>query len=287
MIKFQHIAMLLLCIIILLSLLNNTQEGFSEAPWQQGLSVTHYYDCGGQSCDAPLLQPFKNVNFVAPEGYNVLDPNDFGGPLYGEAMWIYGAASDKLANILGNNIDGLGHVTESGAGGACGKSILIRNKDATRPDWTALVMRKSRCPPWSSGCNNALHMDLLVPGFDNLSASTANRCGDSNTALSKKEATVCGNNNAPVNCIGCHTISNKKLAKGCQLFVDWGWKTGNPECEWKIVELTRIYKIYKIYPIAEHLIILIITLITTLIILIILSIMIILLVHQIVTVDGI
>ena len=44
MIKFQHIAMLLLCIIILLSLLNNTQEGFSEAPWQQGLSVTHYYD---------------------------------------------------------------------------------------------------------------------------------------------------------------------------------------------------------------------------------------------------
>ena len=37
-------------------------------------------------------------------------------------MWIYGAASDKLANILGNNIDGLGHVTESGAGGAS-KSI--------------------------------------------------------------------------------------------------------------------------------------------------------------------
>ena len=72
-------------------------------------------------------------------------------------------------------------------------------------------MRKSRCPPWSTGCNDLLHMDLLVPGFDNLSASTANRCGDANTTLPTKEATVCGNNNAPVNCTGCHTISNKKF----------------------------------------------------------------------------
>ena len=45
----SNILYVIICIIIL-RLLNNTQEGFSEAPWQQGLSVTHYYDCGGQSC---------------------------------------------------------------------------------------------------------------------------------------------------------------------------------------------------------------------------------------------
>jgi len=202
--------------------------------WKTGLSVTHYYDCGGQSCDAPLLQPWDKTKFIAGPGYTVLDPNDFGGAKYGEKMWIYGAASDILAKEMGKNIPDLGYITEGDANFGCGQSILIRNSNAKNPDWTALVMRKSRCPPWSSGCDKA-HMDLMIPGFDNLQYSTANICGSEGTGMSKEQSAICGALENPSSCDLCEKLP-RDFTKGCKLFVEWGWKNGNPTCDYKVVE---------------------------------------------------
>lgn len=211
----------------------------NDIKWEDDLiNVTHYYDCNGQTCDAELLATWDKSKFVAPAGYTVLDPNDHGGALYGEKMWIYGATSDDLTNMLGENIRELGCVDNaSGPNKGCGRSILIKNKNAKNSDWTALVMRKNRCPPWSHGCDNGnKHLDLMIPGFDNTNASTANICGNPNTALTKEESEICGDLNIPKNCTECNKITNQKLSKGCQLFVDWGWNTGNPDCNYAFVD---------------------------------------------------
>ena len=241
-----YLVLFAFCIFLLLVLLNKCKfrEGLEDGDgeWKDGLSVTHYYDCGGQSCDAPLLQPWNDSKFVAGPGYTVLDPNDFGGAKYGEKMWIYGAASDVLANMLGDNVDGLGKVTEGDATGGCGKSILIKNPDAKNSDWTALVMRKSRCPPWSSGCDKP-HMDLMIPGFDNLQYSTANRCGDPGTGMTKEESAICGADGNPSACSKCDSLP-ENFRKGCQLFVDWGWTRGDPTCQYKVVETPEEFIAY-------------------------------------------
>jgi hypothetical protein len=210
-----------------------------KGKWKSGLSVTHYYDCGGQSCDAPLLQPWDKTKFIAGPGYTVLDPNDFGGAKYGEKMWIYGAASDILAKEMGKNIPDLGYITEGDANFGCGQSILIRNSNAKNPNWTALVMRKSRCPPWSSGCDKP-HMDLMIPGFDNLQYSTANRCGTEGTGMSKEQSAICGALDNPSTCDLCEKLPSD-FTKGCKLFVEWGWKTGNPTCDYKVVETPNAF----------------------------------------------
>ena len=207
--------------------------------WKSGLRCTHYYDCGGQACDAKLLQPFDLSKFIAGPGYTVLDPNDFGGPVYGEKMWIYGAASDSFAEILGDNVSGLGEVSEGPVSGACGKSILVKNPSAKNSDWIALVMRKNRCPPWSSGCDEP-HMDLMIPGFDYLTKSTAKRCGDPGTGLTKEQSSICGNLNSPSECESCDKLPSTHK-KGCQLFVDWGWSVGNPKCDYAVVETPKAF----------------------------------------------
>lgn len=41
-------------------------------------------------------------------------------------------------------------------------------------------MKTNRCPPWATGCsNNDLpHIDVAVPGFDDLDYSLANICDE-------------------------------------------------------------------------------------------------------------
>ena len=210
--------------------------------WNKGLNVTYYYDCSGQTCDAPLLQPWDQSKFIAGPGYKILDPKDYGGSIYGEKMWIYGAASDGLANLLGDNIPGLGYPdSSSGPNKGCGRSILIKNPAATNSDWTVLVMRKNRCPPSSNGCEaGKIHMDLMIPGFDNLQYSTNPICGNPGTALSKDQSIICGALTNPSMCTECHQLP-QDFINGCQLFVEWGWPTGNPTCDWQIVDTPNAF----------------------------------------------
>merc|ERR1711957_123156 len=58
------------------------------------MKLTHYWDCSGQGCDATVLQPWDKSLYVSPPGYGPQDPNDHDGALYGEKMWLTGAASD-------------------------------------------------------------------------------------------------------------------------------------------------------------------------------------------------
>ena len=60
-----------------------------------------------------------------------------------------------------------------GAGpGGCGKCVLVKNTNSAHPDWTAVVMKKNRCPPWSHGCGaGSVHMDIAVPAFLHLPRS--------------------------------------------------------------------------------------------------------------------
>jgi len=80
--------------------------------------------------------------------------------------------------------------------GGCGKCLLVRNPSAVNSDWTAVVMKKNECPPWSHGCETGnAHFDLAVPGYDNLQYSTANICGSGErdeTYISKAQSAICG-----------------------------------------------------------------------------------------------
>jgi len=102
-----------------------------------------------------------------------------------------GAASDTLSQIL-NGDDGCCGQDPDGGGG-CGKCLLVTNPNAVNSDWKVLVMKKNRCPPWSSGCASSPHLDFAAPGYDNLQFSTANICGSSDTYISKADSSVCGN----------------------------------------------------------------------------------------------
>merc|ERR1719378_1526370 len=115
-------------------------------------------------CDATTLQPWDDSKYVASPGYAPQDPNDFGGSIYGEKIWVVGAASDGLASLFGAD-DGCCGKDNDSAG--CGKCALIRVPSATSPDWTAVVMKKNRCPPWSNGCETGkVHFDVAAPGYD-------------------------------------------------------------------------------------------------------------------------
>lgn len=109
--------------------------------------------------------------------------------------------------------------------GGCGKCLLVQNPTAFNNNWTVLVMKKNRCPPWSNGCGpNNIHLDLAAPGYDNLQYSTANICGQSSTFLSKAQSSVCGSwwtkgANTIKGCI-CSSLPSttamqKILKKGC------------------------------------------------------------------------
>jgi len=199
----------------------------------EDLVLTHYWDCSGQGCDAATLQPWDASKYVTPPGYSPQDPGD--QAMYGEKMWLVGAASDTLSQLLGEDDPCCGADLNDGGVGGCGKCLLIQNPDAVQPDWTAVVMKKSRCPPWSTGCGNGnAHFDVAAPGFDYLAASTANTCGAERTGFdSKAQSAALGDwwtnhaNTAQASTL-CGDLPEAFQA-GCRLFASWGWTTGNPQ----------------------------------------------------------
>jgi len=152
-------------------------------------------------------------------------------------LWMTGAASDALATLLGADDGCCGTDTESTG---CGKCILVQNPDAVQSAWTAIVMKKNRCPPWSSGCEEPnLHMDLAVPGFDNYEWSTANVCGNrSRTGSWGEQLADARHESHSSYTLGdwytrhqsvdtaadeCDTLP-EEFQSGCVLFSTWGWR---------------------------------------------------------------
>jgi len=163
---------------------------------------------------------------------------DHGGSAYGEKMWLTGAASDVLSKLMGVDDACCGKETAQNApdigGQGCGKCLLIQNVDAVNSGWTAVVMKKNRCPPWTNGCDSDKpHVDIAVPGFDNLQFSTANICGVAGTGFqSKSQSAALGSwYNQCSNTAACAHLCDSipvEFQKGCRLFASWGWRTGNP-----------------------------------------------------------
>lgn len=169
-----------------------TLATYASAQWQGTLQSSHYWDCNGQSCDAGTLQPWNEAEYSASPMYAPTDPSQHGGAVYGETLWMTGAANDQLAQMMGPDDGCCGYTDEGG----CGKCLLVQNPSAVNSDWTAVIMKKNRCPPESNGCEwGQTHFDLAVPGYDNLQYSTANVCGDGSrdkTYMSKDQSAACG-----------------------------------------------------------------------------------------------
>mmetsp|Transcript_12227 Transcript_12227/g.27702 ORF Transcript_12227/g.27702 Transcript_12227/m.27702 type:complete len:618 (+) Transcript_12227:119-1972(+) len=193
------------------------------------LTLSHYWNCDGQSCDAMTLKPWNASLYVAPAGYGPLNPNDFGGASYGEKLWLTGSASDALSAMLGNDTDCCGKEPK-GVGG-CGRCILI-SVDSAVAGWRALVMKKDRCPPDMAGCaGNKLHLGIAAPGFD---LSSENVCGQrpntgfQNSSESKLLGNWRKNCSSTTECIQqCKSLS-KPYATGCKRFAQWGWTKLTP-----------------------------------------------------------
>ena len=117
-------------------------RGMSSVAWAGTLKSTHYWDCNGQGCDATVLQPWDASSYWSPSQYAPQDPEDHGGPSeYGEKMWFTGAASDALADLLGDDDGCCGSDTDSTG---CGKCVLLRNPGAVQADWRAIAMKKGK-----------------------------------------------------------------------------------------------------------------------------------------------
>lgn len=150
-----------------------------------------------------------------------------------------GAASDALSALMGPDADCCGSDTEGGGG--CGRCLLVRNSEARHADWTAVVMKKNRCPPHSRGCDK-VHLDMAVPAHDHLGYSTANVCGDASkvdTYISRIHSGLCGSG-SPGSCdcsaLPGGTPGQRILREGCSLFREWGWTTGNPKLHFQPVD---------------------------------------------------
>jgi len=218
--------------------------------WVPNLGGTHFWDCSGGGCDATTLtesswESEPNPLYVYAPQYAPVNPADYGGAQYGEQLWITGAASDALSDLMGPDDECCGY--DSSYSGGCGKCVLVRNPSAVNADWTAVVMKKNRCPPWTNGCESGnVHLDLAIPGYDNLQWSTANICGSSSaTYLTQDQSTVCGSwwDSASSTINGCDcssmpssTDEEKIIKRGCELFSAWGWTSGDPSLDYQIVD---------------------------------------------------
>jgi len=202
------------------------------------LQATHFWDCNGMACDAPTIQPWDMRKYKAAPQYSPMDPEHYGGAKYGEKLWMTGAASDALSDALGPDSDCCG--VDNQGGGGCGKCLLVQNPTSANPGWTAVIMKKNRCPPNSNGCDKP-HFDLAVPGFDHLGYSTANVCGSpdkDDTYINKEQTSICGAV-PPLNC-NClampgNTAAQRRLRDGCLMFKQWGWHHGTPQLNYKPV----------------------------------------------------
>jgi hypothetical protein len=152
-----------------------------------------------------------------------------------------GAASDALSAMLGPNDSCCGGEDVGG----CGKCLLVTNPSAVNKNWSAVVMKKNRCPPWSHGCEAGVaHFDLAIPGYDNLQYSTANICGQASTILTRAQSSVCGEwyKKGSSTIVGCSceslpniTTTQRIMKRGCELFTAWGWTSGDPVLNYKVV----------------------------------------------------
>ena len=85
------------------------------------LKATHFWDCSGAACDSATLQPWDPSKYrYAPE-YAPMDPTN---ALYGEKIWMTGAASNALSSLLGSDDGCCG---QDGGRGGCGKCLLVTN----------------------------------------------------------------------------------------------------------------------------------------------------------------
>eukprot|EP01080_Neovahlkampfia_damariscottae_P012468 gene12468-6218_t len=215
--------------------------------WEGTLKATHFWDCNGMACDSRTLQPWNPTKYIAAPGYSPQDPKKHGGSIYGEQMWIVGAPSDALSRKLGlpDNCCGKDDI------GGCGKCILIENSNSVNAKWKAVVMKKNRCPPESSGCGgNNLHMDLAIPGYDNAQWSLSNVCAKKPGTLftNQRDSFICGTwyKDFPDTrgCIKrCGSLPSR-LQEGCKLFSSWGWRTGNPDVSFRVVNCPNAFKRY-------------------------------------------
>jgi len=112
-------------------------------------------------------------------------------------------------------------------------------------------MKKNRCPPEATGCDKA-HLDIAVPGYDNLQFSLSNICGrQSNTIISREASSSCGDwyNRGGSTIQGCDcsalpqtTAHEIRLKTGCALFTSWGWTSGDPVLNYEVVECPAEFK---------------------------------------------
>jgi len=202
------------------------------------LTMTHYWDCSGQSCDATTLSPWNYSKYRSPAGYQPQDPNDFGGPSkYGEKLWVTAA----IMNIDQGSNDACCGATSAGG---CGNCILIQNPDSLHPEWSVMAMKKNTC----GNCRSTPHADINVPGFDVLQYSLANICGESQTGLSQEQSTVLGEwyksypNVAEAGAARCGQLP-EQFQKGCYLFSEWGWTGGKTsQARYKVVDCPAQFK---------------------------------------------
>ena len=215
----------------------------------QTIKGTHFWDCSGGACDSRTLNPWDPSKYKYAAEYAPLNPNEYGGALYGEKMWMTGAASNGLSALL-NGDDGCCGSNPEGGGG-CGKCVLVQNPSAVNKDWKVLVMKKNQCPPEATGCGNGnLHLDLAAPGYDNLQWSLSNTCGQPDTIITQAQSTSCGSwwNYGSNTITGCSCASfpsstpqQQMLKKGCELFTSWGWTSGDPDLTYEIVDCPSAY----------------------------------------------
>ena len=152
------------------------------------VNVTMYYDCSGHHCIQPV--PWNESLYVYPMETLPTIVND--------TLFVSGAFSDSL------DINCFECV-----------SLEIENK-------TLIVQKTNRCPVWSHGCDN-FHIDLNIPGFDNLQFSTANIC-DSTDSRTSEQSFVYGE---WYNHYDTFVTSKRKLSvilpetfqRACQLFL--------------------------------------------------------------------
>eukprot|EP00413_Alexandrium_margalefii_P002356 CAMPEP_0204523872 /NCGR_PEP_ID=MMETSP0661-20131031/7074_1 /ASSEMBLY_ACC=CAM_ASM_000606 /TAXON_ID=109239 /ORGANISM="Alexandrium margalefi, Strain AMGDE01CS-322" /LENGTH=503 /DNA_ID=CAMNT_0051529597 /DNA_START=61 /DNA_END=1573 /DNA_ORIENTATION=+ len=230
---------------------SDTESKKAPGEWMTGMTLTHYWDCNGQSCDSKTLQPWdpSKAKFVAAPGYAPQDPDAHGGAEYGEKIWFTGAPSEFASRMLGDS-DGCCGDTDHGEHG-CGKCFLVQNPHAVNADWTVIIMKKNVCVMGSPHCGEGeANFDIAVPGFDNLGASQSNACADRPKTgfKDKKASTILGSwwdeCDDLTQCAHKCSQMPDELAKGCKLFCEWGWKkTGFvTDAKYKAVDCPEAFK---------------------------------------------
>lgn len=92
---------------------------------------------------------------------------------------------------------------------------------------------------------------MAAPGYDNLQYSTANICGQANTILSKAQSSVCGDwwkrGSSTIQGCSCASLPSgtsieKVIKRGCELFTSWGWTSGDPVLNYRVVACPNAFK---------------------------------------------